>query len=256
MLNISCEQKINSEGLENDYQNSDISSIKPGPENSIPSSATGSNNSDSNDVHQPDTGGSNNGTIPPNNGIIKTEGSSTTPKSDISNARSNYTVSPGVLNGSPDYFRSSISIRESDKLRVNKLVSDLMKFTLSLVLFFYSIIMYYRSIRLLYEVKNKKSNHLEHWIILPLLCIAAIWWYFWLQESQGLILLLTSFCLVASTLPYLMASLNFTNSIYAIRKSENDSPFLSSESLASLIFSLVAFTANIFKIILFINEGK
>lgn len=205
------------------------------------------------------TSGSNTGGIGGSNTISISDGSGTGPETATGPGTPAGTDNTGNITFSLDSKNKIIEtliIKEKDKSRVNKWVSELMKFTLSLVLFFYSLIMYFRSVRLLNEVRNLESNYSEHWIWSSTIVIGVLWFFFWQLEHQGLLLLLSSYCLVSSILPFLLASLNFTNSIYAIRKSEIDAPLLSSESLASLIFSLVAFTANIFKIIVFINDGK
>ncbi len=184
-----------------------------------------------------------NGTIPPTNRMI--------PSTD--------TGEPGSDTGPQDTeIIKILTIKEADQARMNMLVGDLMKFTLSIILFFFSMIMYSRSRHLLQEVKNTTSPYkfYKDWTLLPIVIIGTIWGLYFNLEQQGLILLLTSFFLISSTLPFLLASLNFTNAIHAIRKNEENSKLLTSESFASLIFSLVGFIANIFKIIVFINHGK
>lgn len=151
-----------------------------------------------------------------------------------------------------------LMVREKDREKIHQWTGELMKFSLSAVLFFFSLVMYYRSVRLLREARSQSpSQHplAGSWIWLPVLALAVTWYLMWRMEGQGLILFLSSFFLTASTLPFLVASLNFTHSIYVMRKSGTATPGLSAESLASLIFSLVGFAANILKIISFVYGG-
>jgi len=224
--------------------------------NTKPDVSGGQKSYDSKDSHRAADENSNGGTPNSDNG---------TPNAGSDNTGiGTPDVTDGIMQDSIDAVIKSeiikeLTIQAKDSQRVRHGISEIMILTLGIILFIFSIIMYYRSVNLLNEVKRvtKGTSPNQHFALIgPIILIASIWIFFWWMEKQGIIFYLASFCLTASTLPYLLGSLNFTNSIFALRRSENESPLLSSESIASLIFSLVAFAANILKIVSFLHESK